>query len=159
MGAWFGYGSRRFSAGNMYSCPKNYLSGAPPSVGAERTENFEKSRPLRRLEMAFPRLVSIIWAAFILSPLVGFQRMTFRRCIARLVCVSRWNGIFIYLYMIKLYDVIRGWWYLFEHMRWKGARSAPKNFDLSNCRWTTDMERSSPRKFCSTAHRFFQSLW
>ena len=38
-------------------CPKDYLSGAPPSVGAERTGNFEKLRPLRRPEMAFFRLV------------------------------------------------------------------------------------------------------
>ena len=41
-------------------CQEDYLSGAPPSVGAERTENFEKPRSLRRPEMAFPRLVSII---------------------------------------------------------------------------------------------------
>ena len=40
----------------MVTCPKDYLSGAPPSVGAERTENFEKSRPLRQPEIAFARL-------------------------------------------------------------------------------------------------------
>ena len=48
-------------------CPKDYLSGAPPSVGAERTENFEKSRLLRQLEMAFPRLLSTTKAVVILS--------------------------------------------------------------------------------------------
>ena len=37
---------------------KDYLSGAPPSVGAERTENFEISLPLRQPEMAFSGLSS-----------------------------------------------------------------------------------------------------
>ena len=41
-------------------CPKDYLSGAPLSDGAERTENFEKSLPLRQPEIAFARLVSRI---------------------------------------------------------------------------------------------------
>ena len=48
--------------------PIDFLSGAPPSVGAERTENSEKSpRPFRQSEMAFPRLVNRILAVVILS--------------------------------------------------------------------------------------------
>ena len=38
-------------------CPKDYLSGAPPSVGTERTENFEEWRPLIPPEIAFPWLL------------------------------------------------------------------------------------------------------
>ena len=39
-------------------CAKDYLSGAPPSVGAERTENFENRDLSDRRKWHFSRLVS-----------------------------------------------------------------------------------------------------